>query len=71
MTATMIHPETGAILRRRQRSLHVSYRGAERTVTVEGWFPEGDGDGILEGQDLEPLEQALRQMKQEHGDDAA
>lgn len=69
MTATMIHPDTGAVLRRQQRFLRVSYRGAKRTVPVEGWFPEGNGDGVLVGQDSEPLDQALRQMKQEQGDD--
>ena len=42
---TMIHPETGATLRRRKRLETITYMDQTRVVEVEGWFPEDDGDG--------------------------
>jgi hypothetical protein len=63
MSETMIHPETGAILRRRKRIETVTYQGQSRTVEVEGWFPADDGDGIFVGADSKPLDDALAEMK--------
>lgn len=63
MSDTMIHPETGAILRRRKRMETVKYQGQSRTVEVEGWFPADDGDGILVGADHKPLDDALAEMR--------
>lgn len=62
---TMIHPETGSTLRRRRRSEVVNYMGLTRVVAVTGWFPEDGGDGVLVGQDSEPLDAALAEMKAE------
>lgn len=62
---TMIHPETGSTLRRRRRSEVVNYMGLTRVVEVTGWFPEDGGDGVLVGQDSEPLDAALAEMKAE------
>jgi hypothetical protein len=59
----MIHPETGAILRRRKRTETITYQGQSRTVEVEGWFPDDDGDGVLVGADSKPLDDALAEMK--------
>ena len=63
---TMIHPETGAVLRRRRRKTTVAYRGLTREIVWTGWFPVDDGDGILEGKDAEPADRALAEMKAEH-----
>jgi hypothetical protein len=63
MSGTTIHPKTGAILRRRKRTETITYQGQSRTVEVEGWFPDGDGDGILVGADSKPLDDALAEMK--------
>jgi hypothetical protein len=63
MSETIIHPETGAILRRRKRMETVTHQGQSRTVEVEGWFPDDEGDGILVGADSEPLDAALAEMK--------
>ena len=63
MSETIIHPETGAILRRRKRMETVTYQGQSRTVEVEGWFPDDGGDGILVGADSKPLDDALAEMK--------
>jgi hypothetical protein len=63
MSETIIHPETGAILRRRKRMETVTHQGQSRTVEVEGWFPDDEGDGILVGADSKPLDAALAEMK--------
>jgi HTH-type transcriptional regulator/antitoxin MqsA len=63
MSKTMIHPETGAILRRRKRIETVTYQDQSRTVEVEGWFPDDDGDGVLVGADSKPLDDALAEMR--------
>ena len=63
---TMIHPETGALLRRRKRREVVAYMDQKRVVQVEGWFPEDDGDGVLLGADAAPLDAALAEMKAEY-----
>ena len=63
---TMIHPETGAPLRRRKRREVVAYMDLTRVVQVTGWFPEDDGDGVLLGADAAPLDAALAEMKAEY-----
>ena len=63
---TMIHPETGALLRRRKRREVVAYMDLTRAVQVTGWFPEDEGDGVLLGADAAPLDKALAEMKVEH-----
>ena len=63
---TMIHPETGALLRRRKRREVVAYMDLTRVVEVTGWFPEDDGDGVLLGADAAPFDQALAEMKAEY-----
>jgi HTH-type transcriptional regulator/antitoxin MqsA len=63
---TMIHPETGSILRRRKRCETIIYMDQTRVVEVEGWFPEDDGDGVLMGADAVPLDAALAEMKAEY-----
>ncbi len=60
---TIIHPETGAMLRRSRRIETVSYMGMSRQVEIEGWFPDDDGDGILMGADSGPLDAALSELK--------
>lgn len=63
---TMIHPETGEVLRRRRRVESVEYRGLTKRVKVWGWFPAGDGDGVLVGADSAPLDEALAALKAKH-----
>jgi HTH-type transcriptional regulator/antitoxin MqsA len=63
---TMIHPETGATLRRRKRLETITYMDQTRVVEVVGWFPEDDGDGVLVGMDAAPLSAALAAMKAEY-----
>ena len=63
---TMIHPETGALLRRRKRREVVAYMDLTRVVEVTGWFPEDGGDGVLLGTDAAPLDAALAEMKAEY-----
>jgi len=65
MKDTMIHPETGRILRRGVRPTTYRYRGLERTVEQPGWWPEDDSDGVLVGVDMEVSDQALKEMKAE------
>ena len=62
----MVHPETGATLRRRKRLETITYMDLTRMVQVEGWFPEDDGDGVLLGADAAPLDAALAELKAEY-----
>ena len=62
---TMIHPETGKVLRRRVRRETVRYRGLERVVDQPGGWPDDDSDGVLVGPDLRVTDQAFQEMKAE------
>ena len=63
---TMIHPETGALLRRRRRMETIHHMGLSRTVEVEAYWPDDDGDGVLTGDDADPLEAAFQEMRAEY-----
>ena len=63
---TMIHPETGALLSRRRRMETVQYMGLSRTVEVEAYWPEDDGDGVLVGSDSDTLEEAFLALRAEY-----
>jgi HTH-type transcriptional regulator/antitoxin MqsA len=61
---TMISPETGEPLVRGVRPFTVTYKGQSITVDLPGWYPEGDGDGVLVGDDMAAADQALRDLKE-------
>lgn len=60
---TRIHPETFEVLRRDVRPQTFRYASLSRTIDTPGWYPEGDGDAIFIGKDLEPWDAALKEMK--------
>lgn len=60
---TMTSPETGAPLKRGVRPFTVTYKGQSITVDLLGWYPEGEGDGVLVGDDMAAADQALRELK--------
>jgi HTH-type transcriptional regulator/antitoxin MqsA len=62
---TMTSPETGAPLTRGVRPFTVSYKGQSITVELPGWYPEGEGDGVLVGDDMAAADQALRDLKEQ------
>ncbi len=62
--ATMTSPETGEPLRRGVRPFTVTYKGQSMTVDLPGWYPEGDGDGVLVGDDMAAADHALRELKE-------
>jgi HTH-type transcriptional regulator/antitoxin MqsA len=44
----------------------VEYRGRKRVVSLSGWWPEGkEGEGIVEGRDMDAADKALRELKAE------
>jgi len=61
---TMTSPETGELLHRGVRPFTVAYKGLAVTVDLPGWYPEGDGDGVLVGDDMAAADQALRDLKE-------
>ncbi|HTT85263.1 MAG TPA: type II toxin-antitoxin system MqsA family antitoxin [Rhizomicrobium sp.] len=66
MRPSMVHPETGEKLTRGVRPMTVRYGGLSRIVDVPGWYPAQEGgDGVLEGADMEPIDEALRELKAE------
>jgi HTH-type transcriptional regulator/antitoxin MqsA len=61
---TMTSPETGEPLTRGVRPFTVTYKGQSVTVELPGWYPEGEGDGVLVGEDMAATDQALRALKE-------
>jgi len=61
----MACPETGATLHRGMRPFTVTYKGRSLTVDLPGYYPEGDGDGVLVGDDMAAADAALRRLKEE------
>jgi len=60
---TMISRETGEVLRRGVRPFVVSYGGQSITVDLPGYYPDGEGDGVLVGDDMLPVDEALKKLK--------
>lgn len=67
MTETRIHPVTGETLTRGVRTETVRYGDRSEEVEVPGWYPEGDGDSIHTGADLEAAEASGKRLKGEEG----
>jgi HTH-type transcriptional regulator/antitoxin MqsA len=61
---TMVAPETGAILSRGVRPFMVTYKGESLTVDLPGYYPQGDGDGVVVGDDMRVVDEALRALKE-------
>ena len=60
---TMVCPETGTVLTRGIRPFTVRYKGAEQVVDLPGYYPDGEGDGVLVGDDMAAADEALRRLK--------
>lgn len=65
MGDTMIHPLTGEQLVRAVRPFVVEYKGLSRTVALPGWYPDGEGDGVVLGEDMASADRALAELKAE------
>jgi len=65
MEKTIIHPETGAILRRSVKRKKLDYKGVEREFDLPGWWPADDGDGVLDAPDLAAANAAYRELRAE------
>lgn len=63
MTQTRIHPETGEVLHRDARVQTVSVGSMSREVEVPGWYPNGDGDSIHSGTELQALDQVYLELR--------
>ena len=61
---TMTSPETGEVLHRGVRPFTVTYKRQSITVDLPGWYPVGEGDGVLVGDDMAAADQALRDLKE-------
>jgi HTH-type transcriptional regulator/antitoxin MqsA len=63
MGQTRIHPKTGDVLRRAARLQTLSVGSLAREVEVPGWYPEGDGDSIHSGAELQAIDQAYLELR--------
>ena len=61
---TMACPETGVTLSRGVRPFEVFYKGETVTVDLPGYYPAGPGDGVHVGDDMAPVDAALRGLKE-------
>lgn len=64
LPSTMVAPETGETLTRATRAFSVTYKGECVTVDLPGYYPEGNGDGVLVGDDMRLADEALRALKE-------
>ena len=60
---SMIHPETGEILRRDIRPIEFTYRGETITVEMPGWYPANNDEGIFTQEDMKVSDAALKYLK--------
>lgn len=63
MGQTRIHPKTGDVLRRDARMQTLSVGSLACEVEVPGWYPEGDGDSIHSGAELQAIDQAYLELR--------
>lgn len=61
---TMIAPETGQRLARGVRPFTVTYKGESIVVDLPGYYPDGEGDGVVVGDDMRVVDEALRVLKE-------
>ena len=61
---TMVAPETGQTLTRGVRPFEVVYKDERVTVDLPGYYPEGQGDGVVVGDDMRVVDEALRALKE-------
>ena len=61
---TMIAPDTGEVLTRGVRPFVVSYKGESVSVDLPAYYPVGDGDGVVVGDDMAVVDEALRGLKE-------
>lgn len=65
LAGQMPSPENGEMLKRGIRPFSVSYKGKSLLVDLPGYYPAGDGDGVHVGKDMDVVDQALREIKEE------
>lgn len=63
MGQTRIHPKTGEVLRRDARIQTLSVGSLSLEVEVPGWYPEGAGDSIHSGAELQAIDQAYLELR--------
>ena len=68
---TMIHPETGELLRRDVRLIEFKFKGEPFTVNMPGWYPAEGDDGIFSHEDMKIAGQVLRTLKARHAESLA
>ena len=64
LPSTMVAPDTGEVLTRGVRPFVVSYKGESVSVDLPGYYPSGDGDGVVVGDDMAVVDEALRGLKE-------
>lgn len=58
-----IHPETGERLTRQVRPMTTTYGGHSVTFEQPGWYPEGDGDAVLDYADCKIADDFFVQLR--------
>lgn len=63
---SMIHPETGRLLKRDVRPMTIDHLGKRTTIDLPAWYPEDtrfNDDAILEAKDAQILDRAYNELK--------
>ena len=66
MNETIIHPETGELLRRDVRPIEFNYKGESIIMNMPGWYPPEGDDGIFSMDDMAIHDKALKILKARH-----
>lgn len=61
---SMVSPESGETLYRSVRPFTVAYKGESVVVDLPGYYPPGDGEGVVVGKDMAAADEALRALKE-------
>ena len=64
-----IHPETGERLHRDVRPVTIAFGTYSRTLSVPGWYPDGEGEGMHSGDDLAEIDKAATKMRADYAAD--
>lgn len=63
---SMVHPETGRVLKRDIRPMTIEYLGRTKTIDLPGWFPDDaayNDDAILDARDAQILDRAYNELR--------
>ena len=66
LTEIKLDPVTGKKLKRDVRPYEVKYKNLIKIISMPGWYPMEDDEGIFTPQDMDIYSEALNQLKAQY-----